>query len=194
MPYSEQHKQQSRNKILKSARKLFARKGFEKVSIDDLMADAGMTRGAFYAHFSSKSELYAEAVLWAAFNSKILSVSFDDGWQEWFKQVINGYLHRDHVDQKIAPCPLAFLATDVANEDRHVRSAYTKAYNGLVDVIDNRVNGASTQLKDDAIYAITAMMIGGVAISRAVNDKVTVEKLLESCRNVACQLVEKNSR
>ena len=62
MPYSPKHKRESREKILESARRLFNNKGFSEVSIDEIMENAGLTRGGFYRHFRDKDELYAEAV------------------------------------------------------------------------------------------------------------------------------------
>ena len=54
MPYSAEHKARSREKILEAAVRLFAFRGFDQVSLDDLMQEAGLTRGAFYAYFVSK--------------------------------------------------------------------------------------------------------------------------------------------
>ena len=62
MPYSAKHKQDTRQRILESARRLFNSKGFAEVSIGEIMANAGLTHGGFYRHFNDKSELYAEAV------------------------------------------------------------------------------------------------------------------------------------
>jgi TetR/AcrR family transcriptional regulator, transcriptional repressor for nem operon len=56
------HRDKIRTKIVQSARRLFNRRGFENVSIDEIMADAGLTRGGFYSYFLSKSELYVEAL------------------------------------------------------------------------------------------------------------------------------------
>ena len=56
------HREQVRQRILRSALQLFNRNGFTAASIDDIMAGAGMTRGGFYSYFQSKSELYAEAI------------------------------------------------------------------------------------------------------------------------------------
>ena len=63
MPYTAKHKQDTRQRILESARRLFNSKGFAEVSIGEIMAKAGLTHGGFYRHFSDKSELYAEAVV-----------------------------------------------------------------------------------------------------------------------------------
>ena len=62
MPYTQEHKSRTRARIVESARLLFNRHGFSGVSIDDIMAEAGLTRGGFYNHFSAKDELYAEVV------------------------------------------------------------------------------------------------------------------------------------
>src|SRR6187549_726207 len=62
MPYAADHKEKTRARIVDSARVLFNRHGFESVSIDDVMKNAGLTRGGFYHHFTSKQSLYAAAV------------------------------------------------------------------------------------------------------------------------------------
>ena len=62
MPYPSGHREQVRSRIVESARRLFNRNGFEAVSVDSIMAHAGLTRGAFYSYFKSKSDLYAEAL------------------------------------------------------------------------------------------------------------------------------------
>ena len=62
MPYPEGHRSEVKKKIVASARKLFNRHGFDRVSLDAIMADAGLTRGGFYSYFESKSELYAEVL------------------------------------------------------------------------------------------------------------------------------------
>ena len=62
MPYAEGHRNKTRRKIVDSARRLFNRHGFDNVSLDGIMAGAGLTRGGFYSYFESKSELYAEVL------------------------------------------------------------------------------------------------------------------------------------
>lgn len=191
MPYSSEHKQNSREQILYAAMSLFSRKGFANVSIDEVMAEAGMTRGAFYAHFESKSTLYAEAVTFAAMNSDVLTQrNVDDTELSWFTRVVDAYLDITHVDLDVSPCPLAFLATDVASGDPVVRKAYTDVYKGLVKLFDKHHPPQLTNSDPDLNLAITALMIGGVAVGRALNDKTLVKKLLRSCRTVAHRLAQ----
>ncbi len=63
MPYPSDHKQKTRQRIVEAARVMFNRHGYDQVSIDEIMAEAQLTRGGFYAHFRSKEELFAEATI-----------------------------------------------------------------------------------------------------------------------------------
>src|ERR1700739_4731207 len=73
MPSPAEHRQLTKKKIVQSARRLFNRHGFDAVSIDDMMADAGLTRGSFYAYFESKGDLYAEGVTQILDEKQLLS-------------------------------------------------------------------------------------------------------------------------
>ncbi len=166
MPYPKQHKQRSRQRILDSAYRLFSRRGFEAVAIDDIMADAGMTRGAFYAHFSSKSELYRQALIHTIVQSPVAQSKPPRlSAKSWLKELLGGYLHTDHIRQSGAPCPLAFLATDMAVREPQVRKAYTDSFKNTNRIIAEYAQSFSS-CSDRRILAITAMMIGGAAIAR----------------------------
>jgi TetR/AcrR family transcriptional repressor of nem operon len=189
MPYPKDHKQKSRQRILTSAAKLFTAKGFDNTSIDEIMADAHLTRGAFYAHFSTKSELYAQAILFAATNSPLACTKVD-GKQvnAILNKLLEDYLSVAHLNNAM-PCPLAFLATDVANRDPQVRKTYTQVYKGMNKILASHLNNHSG-CHEKTIWAVTAMMIGGVAVSRALDDKRSVRQLLKSCQNVAQALLK----
>lgn len=188
MPYSKDHKQQSRQRILQSAAKLFTANGFDNVSIDEVMADADLTRGAFYAHFSSKSELYAHALLYAAENSILaMPKPFEQSEQSIIETILRAYLSLAHIHND-TPCPLAFLVTDVVSQDPQVRKAYTKAYKGMNLQLLKYTKTYST-CNRETLLAVTAMMIGGVAVGRALDDKTMTKKLLSSCQQVARNLL-----
>ncbi len=189
MSYSKEHKQKTRQRILDSASRLFPRQGYEAVSIDDLMKGAGLTRGAFYHHFSDKADVYSKAVLHAAFKSPVANKEETSDSDRWLCEVIDGYLNPEHIDNQDIPCPLAFLATDIGNRQSHARNAYGRAYDGLVNAIALRMEDFSDEEKNDVALAVTALMIGGVAIGRALDSEEKTEKLLDSCRLVAKQLL-----
>lgn len=183
MPYSKRHKENSRRRILDSAVKLFCARGYDGVTLDELMQDAKLTRGAFYAHFDSKQMLYAEAVLHAAFHGPVASLN-EETDEATLKTLVRNYLDMSHVKQQAPNCPLAFLVTDVANQKNGIRDTYTEVYTGVID----RLKALPMVGNSDTALAISALMIGGVAIARALNDERLSKRLLEACRKATEQL------
>ena len=189
MPRSAEQKKRSRQRILKSAFKLFTEQGFENTSIDQIMHYAGLTRGAFYAHFASKSDLYQQAILNAAAGSYVVRGKpqhLDN--KAWIETLLSSYLSRDHVENREAACPLAFLTTDIATREPEVRNTYTKIYKKLNSLIHQHTQTYSN-CSETNLLAVTAMMIGGVAISRALNEQETVDQVLEACKRAAQMLL-----
>ena len=189
MPYSAEHKQQSRERILQSAVRLFTRRGFENTSIDEVMADADLTRGAFYAHFKSKQDLYAQAIASTPLFSIFAQIKPDDmDEQHLCSQLVSAYLSQAHVHKADLPCPLAFLVTDVAVNEPETRRAYTEVFlkmNKLMRAYTRKFSACDKQ----TVMAVTAMMIGGVAIARTLSDSKAQNALLKSCRNTALDLL-----
>ncbi len=192
MPYTAEHKRQSRLRILESAVRCFLQQGYEKTGISEIMQDAGLTHGGFYAHFSSKGELYIEAMTHAAKHGRF-TAHLKNGQKgpAWFQGLLEGYLNLDHVEGHESPCPLAFLVTDIATRESEVRQTYERLYKSMNRYISRRVMDGSKRTKDD-IYAITAMMIGGVAVSRAINDPKLAKRLLRSCKQTAEKILTSN--
>ncbi|MGD8785609.1 MAG: TetR/AcrR family transcriptional regulator [Thioalkalispiraceae bacterium] len=190
MPYSAEHKQRSREKILESAITLFTRQGFEKTSIDQVMHEAELTRGAFYTHFTSKSDLYQQAILNGAGNSILLKQKPDHcSEQDWVRTLIKWYLSDDHVKQKSGACPLAFLVNDVAINEPEVRHTYTRVFQEMNKLIKRSLQRFSNSTEQE-IFAATALMIGAVAIGRSLDCQTTLNKLLRSSEAVAQQLLQ----
>jgi TetR/AcrR family transcriptional regulator, transcriptional repressor for nem operon len=180
MAWNPQHKQQSREKILKAAARLFASQGFENTGINDIMAAAGMTRGAFYSHFKSKSELYQQALVDAAiqrFRTALVNPADQDSALD-FEHLVNVYLDPAHPDGKQGGCPMAFLVTDIAQRDEDVRSTYTRLFQGMLQ----RLQQATGHERQESLQQIV-LMVGGVAIARAINDGVLRQELLDACKD-----------
>src|SRR5215475_14506824 len=102
MPYPSGHRDAVREKIVDSARRLFNRRGFENVSVKQIMQEAGLTHGGFYAYFKGKSDLYAEVMRcfftdpqWQA---RWKGVHVDRDAPDVGAQIIRAYLSRAHLD------------------------------------------------------------------------------------------------
>ncbi len=176
MPYSKEHTALTRQRILDSAVRAFSRHGHDGVTLDDIMEGAELTRGAFYAHFTSKRHVYVEAMSHAAARGPIAALDeTTDATQ--LKAMIRAYLDMAHVRQEGPICPLAFLVTDVAHGDADIRSVYTRVFEDMVD----RVTESSAGGDRDTILALSAMMIGGVAVARALKYEAVSQQVLDAC-------------
>ncbi|MCX4027369.1 TetR/AcrR family transcriptional regulator [Endozoicomonas sp. SM1973] len=180
MPWTDNHKQASRQRILTSAARLFTHKGYDNVSINEVMADASLTRGAFYTHFSSKSELYAESIITAAMSGSSLLQQLASGKQS-LASLTKAYLSLEHREGEMMHCPLAFLVTDVSQRDDTVRNVYTKAFRGFVNKLSTTKPDKNTKPSVKALQA-AVLMIGGLAIARAINEEELAEQLLSACQ------------
>ncbi len=180
MAWNKQHKSQTKDIILKSAAFLFTQNGYEKVSIDLVMQEAKLTRGAFYAHFKSKSDLYSQAITKAAL---VAQDRKPENSNQDLKSIGRYYLskaHRDDLWQQ--PCPLASLVSDMTQQNETVRDTYTKVFRGFVQQANKHTND-----KEKALQS-AALMIGGLAISKALNDKALSDTLLLACQNAICEM------
>ncbi|CAN8139914.1 TetR/AcrR family transcriptional regulator, transcriptional repressor for nem operon [uncultured Thiomicrorhabdus sp.] len=187
MGWSADKKQQTRQRIVDCAAQLFTSKGFDRVSIDEIMQTAQLTRGGFYAHFSSKEALYAEAITTAA--SLSVAARFPNDVlndQERLSQLVANYLSESHLQDEQPSCPLAFLTSDVAHQNDQVRDAYTRVYKRLAIYIGQLM---AESPKSDKVLSLTAMMIGGVAVANSINDDKTRLKLLQACERTAMTLI-----
>src|SRR6516165_7042789 len=143
MPYPTGHRDQVRSRIVEGARRLFNRNGFESVSVDSIMAEAGLTRGAFYAYFESKSDLYAE-ILGCFFTdpnwrSRWEGVDIDLALSDAGPQIVRAYLSQQHFDDVENSCPMVALPSDVARSDLKVKAAFENVFRAMVAVLASEV-------------------------------------------------------
>lgn len=180
MPWSQDRKQASRERILEAAARCFTQHGFDAVSIDAVMASAGMTRGAFYAHFGSKSELYACAIDHAARCGAERFSEFPTPGQR-----IDLYLSQSPRD---STCPLACLVSDVAHRDERVRTTYTALLNGFIGHVLQDGDDAPQARQRSLMQAVA--MVGSLAIARTVNDPDLADELLAAGRRLASDVAD----
>lgn len=179
MPYSAEHKRDTRQRILESARRLFNRKGFLDVSIDEVMENAGLTHGGFYRHFASKDELYAEAVAW------FLCQEAPKPWQRRrtnssavrkprAHRIVDAYFSRDHFDDRESCCPLIGLPSDVSRGSNAVKAAYREVLEKLVGLFEADLDEPRTR---ERALALVALCVGGMVVSRCVDDPALADDL-----------------
>lgn len=183
MPWPDEKRDRTRQRILDSAARLFSLRGFDGVSLDDLMTEAGLTRGAFYHHFRTKTEVYGESIAYAG---KVGSARLEMLGSAGLVSLVDQYLSTYHRHGEDVRCPLAFMSTDVSHRDDEVRSSYTRTFEGFVSRLQLGLPDASRQ----RALQLAATLIGGVAIARAFDDEELAEELLAACRVAGRALVE----
>ena len=183
MPYSREHRARVHDRIVESARRLFNRSGFENVSIDSIMEESGLTRGGFYAHFKSKSDLYVEALgcffTDPNWKNKWEGVEIDSASPEAAAQIVRAYLSRQHFDDLDNSCPMVALPNDVARSDEKVRDAFNGVFRAMVAMLGRDVKSTARQPEDTAL-AIAALCVGGMVLARALSDTSLADRLREA--------------
>jgi TetR/AcrR family transcriptional repressor of nem operon len=184
MPYTPEHKERTRKSIVQSARRLFNRHGFNGVSIDEIMADAGLTRGGFYNHFDTKEELYAEVV------QQVLSCRESDGTspadgtrpRSTGGEFIVAYLSQAHLADRDNGCPLMALPSDVARGGEPVKRAYRQVLEYMLEHLEKGLSGPEGRRR---ALAVAALCIGGMAVARAVDDVNLAQEIREAAKDMA---------
>jgi AcrR family transcriptional regulator len=185
MPYAPEHKEQTRARIVECARRMFNRHGFEAVSIDQIMASAGLTRGGFYHHFANKEELYSEAI--AGFARCSPSASFAGSPRQIVLQMVNAYLSRQHLENIDGHCPMIALPSDVARAGPVVRRTYEGLLAGMIGVFERGVDPADGAARQAAL-AIATLCIGGMVIARTIEDDDLAAEIREAARVLALEV------
>lgn len=167
MSYSPQHKEQSRQRILQAAAVLFCSKGFDRVTLNQIMKQANMTHGAFYAHFSGKSSLYEAALKFAtAKDFWARTQKHTETKDTHLKALITRYLSWSRPDPRV-PSPLEFLVTDAAHQEEKVRQAYQACFNSLVDRLAGILKKRGSQEAEALAEETVVSLVGTVSIARS---------------------------
>ena len=191
MPYPAGHYDKVRRKIIDSARRLFNRYGFERVSLGQIMAGAGLTHGGFYSYFESKSDLYAE-VLGCFFTDPEWKncwegVHLDLSSSDVGPQVVKAYLSRQHFENVEDSCPMVALPTDVARSDSRAKRAFQTVFTAMVDVLVRSLRD-KRRPRHTRAQAIAAMCVGGMVVARTMEDRALADELRHACTIVAHEL------
>ena len=158
-------------RIVKEASRLFRERGFENVSVAEIMKAAGLTHGAFYAHFDSKDELQAAAVAYGikVSHERIQSSNGKKGKESYAYR----YLSRWHRDNPGDGCTMAALAQEVARSTPELKAAFERGFEEILSEQGGDRKEAICQ---------AAALLGSVVLARAVQNARLSDEILESVR------------
>jgi TetR/AcrR family transcriptional regulator, transcriptional repressor for nem operon len=179
MPQNPARKARTRAEILDHAARLFRLRGHAGTNIDDVMLAAGLTRGAFYAHFTSKDDLFAEAI--RAGHGLLSQLRAGEP-----PAVLKAYLDKADLAATVQGCTLAALPSDVARAPLAARLAYA---NVLYATIAELARGKRRKLDADATVA-AILVVGAVTLARAAGDPRLSDWLLRCAERAALPLLK----
>jgi TetR/AcrR family transcriptional regulator, transcriptional repressor for nem operon len=185
MRYAEDHKAQTRQRIIDEAARLFRRDGVGATGLQPLMKTLGLTHGGFYAHFKSKDELVETALRHSVEQLSSVTAAMTDNDQP-LVGLIRGYLSAAHRANPGEGCPLPTMSAEMGQ--RGAPSPTTD------DVVRNRLSAIETGLggehAEDQSVLILSAMVGALLLSRSVSDPELSDRLLKTTRNL---LIEQNT-
>jgi TetR/AcrR family transcriptional repressor of nem operon len=180
MRYDADHKQQTRERVLKEAAKAIRAEGPHKIGVAAVMAKAGLTHGGFYAHFESKDDFVAQAIGQMFEESGVQLKRSLDGRQpaEGLATYLDFYLSAAHRDTRTQGCPLPFLAADAPRLTPVSRERYAHG----VAVLEGRLAATLSQLgwadADDLAGSTLAELVGALGLARAEPDVARSDQIL----------------
>lgn len=215
MPYAPTHKPKTRIRIVNAASALFKRHGFENVTIDQVMAAAGLTRGGFYAHFKNKEALFVACVEngMSLLASPVLAKlrKAEQQGKDWLTSFAELYLSRVHIDNPDLGCALPTLSAEVSRSGDQARAAFSK----LIDQASGQLawklaqedgvpgmdkpapvdsNNTLPDIPDGyraEATSMLAMLVGAVVLSRAA-DIETADAILAASRQTVTRIRQQN--
>ena len=186
---SKKQAEQNHAEVIAAASKLFRAKGINGVSVPALMAEAGLTHGAFYGHFGSKEELAAAACTHAMEQSDAIY----DGLLERHSgdqsaaltEFVKRYTSRLHRDQPGLGCPIAALADDASREEFKgpVRKAFATGLERMIDRLRPLLGRRGKTAPREQALADVAMLVGALVLARATKGHAVSDEVLLAARN-----------
>ncbi len=188
MRYSKDHKQDTRQRILEAAGRRFKQEGIDGAGVAAVMSDAGLTNGAFYAHFASKEDLVAN-VLADQLRAQRQSFDAQPPDRQGLEAFIRSYLSPQHRDQYADGCPSAALLDEIARRPAATKQVFTDELMGVIDDIASRLNPTDAEAARTGALTLFGLMLGTLQLARALTDRDLSNQLLARGVETAMKLL-----
>jgi TetR/AcrR family transcriptional repressor of nem operon len=180
MRLTSANKKKITDRIRAGAAQVFRERGFDAVNLDQLMKQAGLTRGAFYAHYRSKSALFSDVMRHEHPLLRLLEARDGVSATELYEQmsaVFDGYLDPNNLQEVFRGCSLAALTGDATRADADVRAAFGAAFEEICREM------ARGQGRDGREYAAALILASGaVRTAQAVEGDPLRARILNSAK------------
>ena len=189
MRYTSAHKDKTFQHIVDVASGLFKEQGIDATGIAVIMKKAGLTNGAFYAHFASKEAL-VEAVIADQLQKQIDLFQRTPKNIEGVKMIIDTYLAPEHRDNCSEGCPSAALLEEISRRSTPTRKTYTAEMLLLVDSFQEHFSILNPEQVRSLVFALISLLIGTLQLARTLTDHKLSDFVLASGREAAYSLIK----
>lgn len=178
MRYGKEHKAATRRRIVEASGRRFKQDGLDGSGVATLMRDAGLTNGAFYAHFASKDDLVETVVAQQLADQRAHFGDRSPG-RSGVAQFIRDYLSPDHRDAPEHGCPSAALLDEIGRSGDAVKQAYTDGLLAIVDDIAARIAPDEPESARMTALGLFASLLGTLQLARSLTDRQLSDAMLE---------------
>lgn len=172
-------KEASHERILQAAARAIRRSGYDGTGVADIMKEAGLTHGAFYAHFESREAMLAEAADRAGAESNAVGARVIAAAppEQAFQALIQAYLSKEHVVGIETGCPVSALGSEMPRQAPEVRRAATRRIKEMIDLVARQSPDWGQPDAHERALVTVATMVGTLMLARAVDDTALSDAL-----------------
>jgi TetR/AcrR family transcriptional regulator, transcriptional repressor for nem operon len=186
MRYDGEHKQRTRDRVLKEAAKAIRANGPHRVGVAEVMARAGLTHGGFYAHFDSKDALIAAAIdtMFASAGERWQRETADRAPAEALDAYVDFYLSMAHRDARGGGCPIAALAADLPRLTPTCRASFAAGVDRLSSRIAEKLEALGREDAQATGRSVVAELVGALSFARIEPEREAAEAMLAQSRRM----------
>jgi len=175
-------KEASHERIVSVAARAIRRSGYDGTGVADIMKEAGLTHGGFYAHFASREAMLAEAATRACADSAavVAGVAASAPPEEALATMLRTYLSREHLEQVELGCPLVALGSETARQAPEVRRATTRHVKEMIDLVARQSPDWGQPGAHERALVTAATMVGTLLLARVVDEPALADSLCEA--------------
>ena len=187
MRYSKEHKQETHARIVKKASVRLREKGAHGIGVADLMKEAGLTHGGFYAHFASREALVIEAFAYAMDRSveHWREIAAETLPEKRLSTIIDSYVSTVHRDDPGRGCAVPTLGAEIARESAKTRKAFAAKLEQLIEVMADQIPDVPRKAARRQAMGTLATMMGTLVMSRVAGSGELSDEILASGREAA---------
>ena len=193
MRYSKEHKQETHARIVKKASVRLREKGAHGIGVADLMKEAGLTHGGFYAHFDSREALVIEAFGYAMDRASEhwRNMTAEIPPEKRLPAIVDAYVSATHRDDPGRGCAVPTLGAEIARESGRTRKAFAAKLDQMIDLIADQIPDVPRKTARRLAMGTMATMMGALVMSRVAGSGELSDEILASGREAALARVAK---